>query len=519
MRSIRDEKNKSQSTSTTMRLSNDLAVKTTLFVDKIEIIDDYAANQVSKESNPKENNLLADAECFVMIPPTAIPLKQRPESHYEKISGNLSHSFHHIFKMIKKNRKIDSKPPTVHFFKQNKDNPHDPYMYTLEATICGFYQLLAPHHSPSARALYDGQLNNVGIISKELQGFKPISEEPLKEEDFLIDALKYISIEELESIDERARREGLQLENKPNNQIIYQVFLSPNNNLGSTEDKPAIKIPVTARDLKNFRTIKGQAIGLTTSYIFEEDDLHTFNVSETGVRIDFDMSLWPITYHFKKGGAFDWALRDPTGRFDVTANDILHFPNLKDAAPFYWPALAANVLNVSKNAFSSRANAIHQKLESHPVFIHYKFVTLIKYILTSEDIYRNISRLHIHEESKFENKNFIDILAKHEADRLALFKTELLKLTNFHEFLATHGDKILKNILMEFSEYNTKFAKKIGQNSLYQPQIINLNQVIKEYVDICAKIRIVKNPDIIKEDPDIANMLTENFKSMKKPMS
>ena len=57
--------------------------------------------------------------------------------------------------------------------------------------------------------------------------------------------------------------------------------------------------PLTAEDLKNAEIVKGLAVGLTLSYIFEEDDLHRSNMNKYGVRIDFDMSMWPFVFDYK----------------------------------------------------------------------------------------------------------------------------------------------------------------------------------------------------------------------------
>lgn len=464
---------------------------------------------------------MLESAVFVMIP-TPIPLKHRRESDYERISGNLSRSFHDIFKMHKlKSKHPDS--PSLYFFKQNKYEKSDAYMYELEAATCAFYHLLAPDHTPTARALFDNAtMQYVGVVSKNLDGFKTTLDDPLREEDLIVDALKFCSIEDLDNLDERARLEKYDLNRMPPTQVIYEWPVK-------CDDNTVKRIPITAKDLRNYRIIKGLAIGLTTTHIFCEDDCHTGNITKDGKRIDFDMSPWPITSKFKKTGPVDWTFRDPTNRFPVTARDIESFPNLRDAQPFYWPtfpvrvlpeafiSIASNFFNVSRNAFHSKDNAIYQQLEHHPVFIHHKFATLLKFILTSPAIYHRIATLHVREESAYQNTSIISMLTDFLDERLSAFQTELLKLPSFKKFLEKNGDRLIKNILVDFAIQNDRYAKKMEATPLYQLHLIKLDQVVKDYANLCAKLSIVKNPDrVIQADEEIQAMIEENNEDLKK---
>src|SRR4029079_17964673 len=91
------------------------------------------------------------------------------------------------------------------------------------------------------------------------------------------------------------------------------------------KDQGLVKI-----NLDNYRVVKGLAIGLTTSYIFMEDDLHRNNLSKDGKRFDFDMSLWPLLYNFKQASFLEIPLvfyRGPNeASFKVTTEDVINFP-------------------------------------------------------------------------------------------------------------------------------------------------------------------------------------------------
>ena len=65
---------------------------------------------------------------------------------------------------------------------------------------------------------------------------------------------------------------------------------------------------------------------------------------------------------------------DPDLKFNVTARDIRHFPNIVDAHPYFWPTYQIPVVEpvrnflvamkiMKDNAFSKDENSIFSKLE------------------------------------------------------------------------------------------------------------------------------------------------------------
>ncbi len=533
--------------STTTRLSQELDSKASLKLKegdfKITFLDDYIPHQLDTPENPdtpseesefvliqideapppvKRSVLALDlAESkFTEIMPAPIPIKHRPANIYKKITENISASFHAVYKV----RKISPKNIShIYFFKQNKFNYLDSFMYELEETCNAFYRLIAPHHCSTSRAVYNKTNQNVAIISKEFPGFKSTREDPLQEEDLTINALAYMSIEQLEALDERMRKQNYPLEKNDDSHIVWEGMVE------NRSGRDYIKYQVTAKDLKNYRTVKGLAIGLTTSYLFEEDDLHTGNMSKDGKRIDFDMSLWPILFDFKETGPIDGTFRNPYDRFKIAAEDIINFPNLTVADPFYWPTKPAPyipesvltalslITNVTQNPFKSKDNLIYQKLATHPVFIYHKFVTLLKFILTDIQMYQNLMPLHMRDELFLYNKskNISTTIADHLKNRINVFKEELLKIPHFKQFLKDNGDKAFKHILTEFSEQNTKYAKKAENKPLHKLQLINLEKIMNEYVDICDQSGIEKKADTLIKDRDIARMVVNNSEDKK----
>jgi len=424
-------------------------------------------------------------------------------------------------------------------------------MIWLEAVNCGFYQLLAPYHVSSTKAIYDENNNFIAASSKGIPGFKSAREEPLREDDLYIDVLAkgFLTIDELELIDKRVREEGLQLDKLDKNYIITGKIVSVAFD-GKNENAAPKSIQVTVKDLRNYRIVKGNAIGMTASRLNNEDDLHARNISKFGFRIDFDMSWWTIVYKFKSSGIVDWAFRYPSKNgFVITENDIRHFPNIKDSVPFYWPTnpapiipeyvlnALASIFAISQNAFTTQENAVYQKLEIHPVFIYHKFTMLLKYILTDAEMYRNIFKLHAPEDAKFESKYIIDMLTEEHARQIKAYREILTNMPEFREFLRHHGEHAFKSIITEFDERNKKYEKKIQRIDLelseladkperfrekfmekfaikrtFREQYISLRQTRRIYETIFKETMEKSDKNtIIAMDPEVSQMLAKSF--------
>ncbi len=244
---------------------------------------------------------------------------------------------------------------------------------------------------------------------------------------------------------------------------------------------------VTKDDFRKFRIIKGLAIGLTASYIFGEDDLHRNNMSKDGKRIDFDMSLWLILFGLKDMWFVERKLRQPNkNAHNVTERDIVNSPILEDAQPYHWPAkppgflqsVAMRSTSGAANAFSKEASAIYHKLAppkpdeqgvtplesaATKVYRHYKYATLLKFIISNESIYRNIGLLHIRKDRELESKNAVETLARFQAERIQRFKDVLVRIPEFGEFLKADGDRLLQAMLLEFEEHNKKYLEPIAK--------------------------------------------------------
>lgn len=447
------------------------------------------------------------------------PIKNRSIDDYVKHSKNPTLSFHSVDKVSKKHPKKKHNP--IRFFKHN---PCHSLMSELEAVCCAFFRLIAPRHAPTARAHYDKDNIYVGLSSKGVPGFKSTKEDPLKEENLKIDALDkgYFTIPELDEIDARVAQDGYILDNMADDQIIFEKCID--------NDKKN-KTYVTVKDLKNYRMIKGQAIGLTASYVLGEDDCHRGNISKYGIRIDFDMTLWWILCKFKESGIVDWTFRFPNeSTFIIHPYDILHFPNLVHADPFYWPtkppkilkeplrSFVGKMLPVSENAYEVHDNSVFQKLETHPVFVYHKYATLLKFILTNHEMYRAVAKLYLRENITMEDKNLIDVLSQHIDKRIQLFKKVLLQMPDFYAFLNTidknvgekYGDIILDDIKSEFEQRNQKYMNKKDNVSEYKEQVISIDIFQKEYESFMSDAKNIHDKSQMQIEAEFSIIDDEN---------
>lgn len=263
--------------------------------------------------------------------------------------------------------------------------------------------------------------------------------------------------------------------------------------------KSTMEDPLKEEDLNNDSIVEGLALALTASYIFEEDDLHRGNMSKTGMRIDFDMSLWPILYNFKEGQfIIDWVFRRPKeNTFIVDEIDIKHFPNLKVATPFYHPSKVASSLSdimpISKNSFGSKDIAIYSQLENNKHFKYYKFRTLLKFILTDASNYQSIASLFVRKEFKSPELGEVKInhmLTEHLKDRIQKIRDVLIQMIDFRDFLKVDGECAFKEIMYEFSSHNNDIDSKVqklreknkpDRVSTYEATKIDLEQISTKF--------------------------------------
>lgn len=256
--------------------------------------------------------------------------------------------------------------------------------------------------------------------------------------------------------------------------------------------------PLTELDLENEEILKGLAICMVLSWFFAEDDLHRGNMDKFGHRIDFDMSLYPVTGYFKES-AFLHVYRpcDPS-RFNITERDIESFPKLTDANPFYWPTKPQPIIDegtrnklssflpISNNAFQCTDIELLKKLSDNPTFIYYKYRTMLKLSLLNKVHFEQRIQDHMpkgitHPDPKFSNVKIADLILDFIVNRQQQLRQTLVKMPSFQDFLLLSGEDAKTSILEAFATSNQKLRER--ERSKYakhpdRPASILINNLI-----------------------------------------
>lgn len=368
----------------------------------------------------------------------------------------------------------------VYYYKPNATTTEDEVKIAILEAMCGdFYALISPEIAPLTRAHYiideKGQVKYTGLSSKGIPNFKTITQDPLKIEDLCIPVL---GIE----IDKNDPEKIIYDENKQQISIAefdllykkYKNRLTQNPKSIITEYVNNKKINFTIGELINYEICAGSAKGITTSHFFAEDDKNKNNINKKGQRIDLGMSLWPVLAKFKQ--VF---LRTPANRFPVTKEDTESLPIPQVFCPAYWCAQPADnsqsakmkstltTLFTSGNKFTSAVSKTYSLFATHPVFVYHKYKCYLKGLLTIDEMYENIAKMHLPADMCYTDTNtkktetLISMVMTYWSERLKQFQRELCNSVPFYEFLKKDGDQAFNDIINEFNLQNQKHETKI----------------------------------------------------------
>lgn len=238
------------------------------------------------------------------------------------------------------------------------------------------------------------------------------------------------------------------------------------------------KYSASIESINHYRLIKRQMIIWILRYLGKDTDGHNRNFSPDGWMIDFDMAKLPFTFVFRDSNFSDTLLRKPKeNTFIVTAYDLEHFPNIKDADFFYWPNRPTKISDsifpyvslIYKNLdnfFKSEHTAVFENLGNQPPAIFVKFWMLLKYALCDEFMYRGIAELHMRDKINFVNKNgeIKDLLTEMTRDeklRIEDIRNKIVAMPSFQKMLDMHGEYLFMQIKSEFKAQRNKYEEKI----------------------------------------------------------
>lgn len=458
---------------------------------------------------------------IALVPRSIIPPLESKSSHNSVTISELPKQSFHAISRVKMH---DEEAELVRiFFRKTiprSNNPNSVFISELEAVSAAYYRFLAPGNAPVTYAVYDASNEYVAVDSEEIPDFKPLSVDPLQEDDLNIDFFlaNNCNFELFDKMDSEVKRLEEEVENlnRKINSLSLQEKKMQDDLISLRKNKDSIdlsaisvleakyqkilerksgyikalshnaklyddyfadiktRFQLTKRDIEKYAILKGLAYGMTTSYIFNEDDLHRNNMSKKGVRVDFDKSRWPFGFRVSDNSIDVSMLREPAAdALSVYENDIARFPLVSNFKPFYWPTQTLkllpvtvttalkNFITLSTNPYPLEETLIYQQLESNLIFKHHMLAIMLKYILTNADIYKQIAKLHMRKERNYNNRLVIDIIGEDENTRIRNFETVLMRMPMFADFFEAHGKRELAKLLAEIAQRNLYYADKL----------------------------------------------------------
>lgn len=206
---------------------------------------------------------------------------------------------------------------------------------------------------------------------------------------------------------------------------------------------------------------------LVTSYTLEEDDIHKGNygfyiVLKDGKRqvsffkIDPDLMFVDSIMSFETRRPFH--LLHGHGAFDIKAEDILSFPNLKHSSNSYWPTKFGYVANPfdNKEYHSYADKAAFTSLETNPEFVKGKWKAFYKHSLMPIKLVEK-TLIDCCGKKNPSDRAHVALMTQAMAARLANLRAVLYSTIEFRDFIAELPVEEHKALLREiFPNHSSK---------------------------------------------------------------
>lgn len=198
---------------------------------------------------------------------------------------------------------------------------------------------------------------------------------------------------------------------------------------------------------------------LTTSYTLEEDDLHKGNFGFYIIKknkkphvvffkIDHDLMFADSIMGFQSRRLFH--LFHDHHAFDITAEDLLDFPNLKNSANTYWPTRFSYISNPfgKKEYHSFAENAAFARLAHTPEFKRAKWKAFYKHILIPTQLIGNTLKECANHENTVDRAHTA-LITHALVTRLAHLRAVLFSIKEFRDVITGLTDQENEALLRE----------------------------------------------------------------------
>lgn len=235
---------------------------------------------------------------------------------------------------------------------------------------------------------------------------------------------------------------------------------------------------------KNQLTIDYNSLAsiLVTCYTMEEDDLHKGNfgfylVEKKGkphvvfFKIDHDLMFVDsiMGFHTRR----PYHLFHGPSAFDIIAEDLITFPNLKYSANSYWPTKFGYVANPfdNKEYHNFAEIAAFGRLATNSQFVRAKWNTFFKHILIPRALIESTLRDCADIKNPMDRAH-IALMTQTMVTRLAHLRAVLFSIKEFREFVLSLNDDENEELIREI----------IPTDDLLEPQI---KQALSQFHTLC----------------------------------
>lgn len=186
---------------------------------------------------------------------------------------------------------------------------------------------------------------------------------------------------------------------------------------------------------------------LASSYTLEEDDLHKGNfgfylIEKEGkprvvfFKIDHDLMFADSIMSFITSRPSHWV--HDSNAFNITAEDLSDFPNLRNSTNGYWPTRINYFCNPwgSKEYHNSKETEAFAHLADVPEFKKAKWMAFYKHILIPIESIKEALEECL-DETKAMDRSQISLIAQATVARQARLRSVLFSIKEFREFVCT----------------------------------------------------------------------------------
>ncbi|VVC75688.1 hypothetical protein AQUSIP_09780 [Aquicella siphonis] len=281
-------------------------------------------------------------------------------------------------------------------------------------------------------------------------------------------------------------------------------------------DKP---VALSSLEIPNFNTFKHKDSQLTqeslkdpayrTRFIrllavlfrMHEDDAHCGNITTDLQIFDADCAFWDVTCKVKGGRPnVDNVLpghlisRDPETAFQLHEQDIIHFPNITHAKPWYFPSLdAVATAYFSNNPFTPQETALVKKLETCPETLDICFYEFLDWMLDISQRFRPLAQLTIPGKLTVKGENVIKMYCAKNDMINCEYWAVLPKMPLFHDFLKRNSDRVIHEILVRCHIRNMRLIadKKNAavRHEAFDNAVIDPGRVIFMYNELVHAVK------------------------------